>query len=343
VRKRWLTFAALAVATVLLASLFAVMRGGSASAAHKSSFSACLVTDIGGLNDKSFNHLAYVGLLAAEKQGVKGRVIQSKSSADYIPNLQACVRQGAGITIGVGFLMQDAMDAVASSFPKNKFAIVDVDVTGLKHKPKNVQGLLFKEQEAGYLVGYAAGLWTKLHPIDGQHVIGSVGGIKIPPVDRYIAGYQFGAKKADPGITTVNDYSQDFVAQAKCKEKALNQIANGAGVEFQVAGQCGLGVLDAAKEQHVFGIGVDADQGYLGSWVMTSALKRVDVAVHSAITAARAGTLKTGVNSTFGAKRNGVGYGKWSSKVPVSIRSAVAAQLKRLKAGTVKGIPTTVK
>jgi Uncharacterized ABC-type transport system, periplasmic component/surface lipoprotein len=87
----------------------------------------------------------------------------------------------------------------------------------------------------------------------------------------------------------LNDYSQDFVAQAKCKEKALGQIQNGSVVEFQVAGQCGLGVLDAAHEKGIFGIGVDADQGYLGSWVMTSALKRVDVAVNSAITAARAG------------------------------------------------------
>jgi basic membrane protein A len=340
VRKSWLTFAAIAVVTVLLASLFAALRGGTASAARNASFSACLVTDIGGLNDKSFNHLAYVGLQAAQKQGVKGRVIQSKSSADYIPNLKACVQSGAGITIGVGFLMQDAMDAVASSFPKNKFAIVDVDVTGLKHKPKNVQGLLFKEQEAGYLVGYAAGLWTKQK---GGTAIGSVGGIKIPPVDRYIAGYQFGAKKADPGVQTLNDYSQDFVVQSKCKEKALNQIAQGSDVEFQVAGQCGLGVLDASHEKNIFGIGVDADQGYLGSWVMTSALKRVDVAVKSAIVAAKAGQLKTGVNAQFGASKNGVGYGKWSSKVPASIKSAVAAQFALLKAGKVKGIPTVVK
>src|SRR5205809_1829410 len=94
-----------------------------ASAAGKKQFSACLVTDIGGLNDKSFNHLAFVGLQTAEKNGIKGRVIQSHSPADYIPNLQACVRTGAGITIGVGFLMTDAMDAVASSFPSNKFAI----------------------------------------------------------------------------------------------------------------------------------------------------------------------------------------------------------------------------
>jgi basic membrane protein A len=340
VRKRWLSLAALAVATVLLASVFAAMRGSSASAAHKAAFSACLVTDIGGLNDKSFNHLAFVGLQTAEKSGIKGRVITSKSPADYIPNLQACVKSGAGITIGVGFLMQDAIDAVASSFPTNKFAIVDVDATGLKHKPKNVEGLLFKEQEAGYLVGYAAGLWAKSQ---SGVAVGSVGGLKIPPVDRYIAGYQFGAKKAFPGIKTLNDYSQDFVVQAKCKEKALNQIAQGSVVEFQVAGQCGLGVLDAARSKSLFGIGVDADQGYLGSHVLTSATKHVDVAVSSAIKSAQAGKLLGGKNLVFDAKVNGVGYGKWSSKAPASIKAAVAAQFKLLKAGKIKGIPATVK
>jgi basic membrane protein A len=320
--------------------MFAAMRGSSASAAHQAAFSACLVTDIGGLNDKSFNHLAFVGLQTAEKAGIKGRVIQSKSPADYIPNLKACVQSGAGITIGVGFLMSDAMDAIASSYPNNKFAIVDVDVTGLKHKPKNVEGLLFKEQEAGYLVGYAAGLWAKSH---NGAAVGSVGGLKIPPVDRYIAGYQFGAKKADPGLKTLNDYSQDFQATAKCKEKALNQIAQGSVVEFQVAGQCGLGVLDAAHSKGMFGIGVDADQGYLGSWVMTSALKKVDVAVNAGIKSAKAGTLQGGKNVIFSAKVNGVGYGKWSSKTPASIKSAVAAQFVLLKAGKVKGIPATVK
>jgi len=335
-----LSLAVLAIATVLLASMFAAMRGSSASAAHKASFSACLVTDIGGLNDKSFNHLAYVGLQTAQKHGIKGKVIQSKSPADYIPNLKACVASGAGVTIGVGFLMTDAMDAIASSYPSNKFAIVDVDVTFMKHKPKNVEGLLFKEQEAGYLVGYAAGLYVK-----ATHgtAVGSVGGLKIPPVDRYIAGYQFGAKKADPGIKVLNDYSQNFVAQAKCKEKALNQIAQGSTVEFQVAGQCGLGVLDAARSKNLFGIGVDADQGYLGTHVMTSALKKVDVAVYTAITGAKAGTVKGGTNAVFGASVDGVGYGKWSPKVSSAIRTAVAAQFKLLKAGKIKGIPSTVK
>jgi basic membrane protein A len=315
--------------------------GAQARAAHRATFTACLVTDIGGLNDKSFNHDAYLGLLQAQKKlHIKGRVIQSKSSSDYIPNLTSCVRQGAGITIAVGFLMQDAIDAVGSSYPSSKFAIVDVDVAGLKHHPKSVLGLIFKEQQAGYLVGYAAGLYAKAQ---GATAVGSVGGIKIPPVDRYIAGFQFGAKKADPGIKTLNDYSNDFVAQNKCKEKALNQIAAGSVVEFQVAGQCGLGVLDAAHQKHVLGIGADADQGYLGPWVMTSALKRVDTSVFTAIKQAHGSGFKGGRNETFDAHNNGVGVGKWSKSIPASIRNAVAQQLRLMKAGKVKGIPSTVK
>jgi len=341
VRKRWLTFATIAVATVLLASLAAVLRGGSASAAPKAGFSACLVTDIGGLNDHGFNHLAYQGLLKAEKlYKVSGIIYQSKSAQDYIPNFQACHQKGAGITIGIGFNMEAAIDQIASSYPNDKFAIVDYDVTTLKHKPKNVEGLLFREQQAGYLVGYAAGLWAKSH---NAKAVGSVGGLKIPPVDRYIAGFQYGAKKADPGITTLNGYSQDFVAQSKCKVVALNQIAQGSAVEFQVAGGCGLGVLDAAHSKKVFGIGVDADQGYLGPWVMTSALKKVDVAVASAIRGAQTNTLKGGKNIQFDALNNGVGYGNWSPTVPASIRAAVKAQAALLKAGKIKGIPTTVK
>jgi len=340
-KSRWLPLAAVAMVAVIVASVGAAASGSSASAAAKKQFSACLVTDIGGVNDKSFNHLAYVGLQKAQTTAqVKGRVIQSKSPQDYIPNLSTCVRQGAGITIGVGFLMTDAMDAVATKFPKAKFAIVDVNVSSLKHHPKNVQGLLFKEQEAGYLVGYMAGLYAKSKSITA---VSSVGGIKIPPVDRYIAGFQYGAKKADPGITTLNGYSQDFVDQAKCKEVALDQIAQGSGVVFQVAGQCGLGALDAAKEKGAFGIGVDADQFYLGSHIMTSALKRVDVAVFSAITAAQNGKLKMGIDAVYDAKKNGVGFGKVSPKIPAAIKTKVNAQLTLLKAGKIKGIPQAVK
>jgi basic membrane protein A len=302
-----------------------------------------LVTDIGGLNDKSFNHLAYVGLQRAQSQlGVQGRVLESKANADYIPNLSQLAQQGYDLVIGVGFLMSDAIDTVATKFPNTNFAIIDFPNVALKHKPKNVRGLIFKEQEAGYLVGYLAGLLEKSQS-SSKGVISSVGGQKIPPVDHYIAGYQFGAKAADPGIKTLNGYSQDFVDQAKCKEIALNQISQGSDVVFQVAGGCGLGALDAAKEKNVWGIGVDADQAYLGSQMLSSALKKVDVAVFAAIKTAQDGTFTGGADTVFDATNGGVGIGKISAKVPQDIVTKVRAQQAKLASGSVPGIPDTVK
>jgi basic membrane protein A len=299
-----------------------------------------LVTDIGGLNDRSFNQLAYQGLQRAQSQlGIDGRVLTSKSNADYVPNLSTLAQQHYDLVIGVGFLMADAMDTVASKFPNTKFAIIDVDVTTqLKHKPKNVEGLLFKEQEAGYLAGYMAGLYMK---DKGGTTIGSVGGQKIPPVDHYIAGYQAGAKAADPKIKTLNGYSQDFVAQDKCKEIALNQIQQGAKVVFQVAGQCGLGVIDAAKEKGVQAIGVDADQAYLGPQVMTSAEKHVDVAVFDTIKEAQGGSIKGGQNTIFDVKTNGVGIGKTNS-VGAKYLTEVKAVQRKIASGQLSNIPDTV-
>jgi basic membrane protein A len=300
-----------------------------------------LVTDIGGLNDRGFNHLSYLGLVRAQRElGIEQRVYQAKSTQDYVPNLSTFARGGYDLTIGVGFTEATAIDTVATNFPKSKFAIVDVDQTEEPHKPPNLLGLLFKEQETGYLVGYLAGLEEKRQP--GKDVIGSVGGQKQPPVDRFIAGYQAGAKAADPGITVLNNYSEDFSDQAKCKQIALNQIEQGAGAIFQVAGGCGLGALDAAKEKGVWGIGVDADQSFLGPHILTSAVKRVDTAVFDAIKLVVDGKFKGG-NITFGLKDNGVGIGKISPKVPKSEVAKVMQIRADIIAGKIKNIPTTVK
>jgi basic membrane protein A len=300
-----------------------------------------LVTDIGGLNDRSFNQLAYQGLTTSEKQlGVQGRVLPSHQNSDYIPNLSTLAQQHYDLVIGVGFLMADAMATVAKKFPQTKFAIIDVDATTLKGKPTNVEGLLFKEQEAGYLAGYMAGLYMK---DNGGDTISSVGGQKIPPVDHYIAGYQAGAKAADPSIKTLNGYSQDFVDQSKCKEIALNQIQQGAKVVFQVAGQCGLGALDAAKEKGVQGIGVDADQGYLGSHILTSAMKKVDVAVETAIKNVQSGSgFQGGQNATFDLKNDGVGIGKPNAQ-GAKYLAKVNAVKKKIVSGQISNIPDTVK
>jgi len=304
-----------------------------------STFKVGLSTDTGGLNDRSFNHLAYVGLQRAQRDlGIHTKVVQATSPSDYIPNLSSLARQGYNLVIGVGFTEIDALKAVAKQFPKTRFAIVDVsnaDEGGLK----NVQGLLFKEQEAGYLAGYAAGIAAKAR---GGTTVSSVGGQKQPPVDRYIAGYQAGAKAAFPGVKLLNGYSQDFDNQAKCKELALNQIAKGSVVVFQVAGGCGLGALDAAKEKGVWGIGVDADQGYLGTHVLTSALKRVDTAVYDSIKDAHEGRFKGGTDTVYGLSVDGVGIGAFSPKAPAGISAKVHAVRQQIAEGKIKNIPTTV-
>ena len=315
--------------------------GTTTSAGGGESIRVGLVTDIGGLDDRSFNFLANQGLERAQSElGVDGRVVVSRANADYVPNLTSLAQQDYDLVIAVGFLMADAVDVVAKRFPDVSFAIIDYSQAELKSKPANVRGLLFKEQEAGYLVGYLAGLVTK-EEAGSKLVLGSVGGQKIPPVDRYIAGYQAGAKKAASGITRLNAYSQDFVDQAKCKEAALDQIARGAHVVFQVAGQCGLGVLSAAKEKNVWGIGVDADQAYLGPHVLTSALKKVDVAVYDTIKAVQDGSFGGGEDSTFDVASGGVGLGEIAADVPAELVSRVNQVQDEIAAGKVQ-IPTTV-
>jgi len=318
------TFRAIAIALTFAVGAFGVAACGSSDSGGSSSGSSSsastapqgkkikvgLVTDIGGLNDRSFNQLANQGLQNAIKQlGVDGRVLISKQNSDYIPNLTTLAQQKYDLIIGNGFLMADAVETAAKKFPQQKFAIIDYSPLAMKSKPKNVVGLPFKEQEAGYLVGYLAGLYAK----DNGGSVSSVGGQKIPPVDHYIAGFQAGAKKANPSVKTLNGYSQSFTDQAKCKEIALDQIAKGSKVVFQVAGSCGLGAIDAAKEKSMQAIGVDADQSYLGPQIITSALKKVDVAVFDAIKSVQDNTYKGGADVTASLKTNGVGIGKIST------------------------------
>jgi basic membrane protein A len=313
--------------------------GGGGGEAQGESIKAGMVTDIGGLDDRSFNFLANKGMEQAQSElGTDTRVVVSDSNGDYVPNLTTLAQQQFDLIVPVGFLMADATNTVASKVPSANFAIVDYSAALLKDKPKNVQGLLFKEQEAGYLVGYLAGLWAKDNK---AKTVSSVGGQKIPPVDRYIAGYQAGAEAAYPGIETLNGYSQDFIDQAKCKEIALDQIAQGSKVVFQVAGRCGLGALDAAKEKGVQGIGVDADQGYLGPHVLTSALKKVDVAVFQAVKRAQAGNFKGGTDVIATVENGGVGLGKLSAE-----GQKYAAQMDEIEdqiaSGEIKDIPDTI-
>jgi basic membrane protein A and related proteins len=310
--------------------------GGSGTTASSGSsggaFKVGLVTDIGGLNDHGFNHLSYEGLLQAEHQlGVKGTVLQSTSGADYIPNLTKLAQAGNKLVIAVGFLMAAPLEKVAKQYPNTHFAIVDSPGGVAPDTASNIEGIDFAEQEAGYPAGYLTGLYLKAH---GYSTASTVGGQSIPPVNLYIAGFQAGVKAADPSAKLLNAYSQDFVDESKCKELALNQINAGSKVVFQVAGACGLGVISAGAQTHTQVIGVDADQSYLQpSLVLTSAEKRVNTGVFTAIKNLKAGQFSANLQENM--KNGGVGIGKIDA-AGQPYASKINAVIAGIKSGKIK-------
>jgi basic membrane protein A and related proteins len=279
--------------------------GGTSSSG--SNFKVGLVTDIGGLNDHGFNHLSYEGLLQAESQlGVKGTVLQSTSGSDYVPNLTRLAAAGNNLVIAVGFLMADAVQTVATKYPNVHFAIIDNPGGTAPDTAKNIEGIDFAEQQAGYPAGYLAGLYLKEK---GYTTASSVGGQSIPPVTDYIGGFQAGVKAADPSAKLLNAYSQNFTDESSCKELALNQINAGSKVVFQVAGACGLGVISAGVSTKTQVIGVDADQSYLApTLVLTSAEKKVNTGVFTAIKDLMNGQFSSNLQENI--NNGGVGIGK---------------------------------
>ncbi len=346
----------LTILAMLLAACGSTTGGGASTPTTcKSSVKVALVTDIGGLNDRSFNQLAYAGYKKAEAQYCfTEKVIQTQSQNDYVKNLTLAA-QSADLVIAVGFLMQVPLDQVAKTYASKKFAIVDgcatLTIGGNCDPLPNVAQLFFKEQEAGCLVGAVAGQMeldgkAKIPKLLGKSTIGAVGGIEVPAVDRYIAGYKFCAKKVDPSVKVYVNFSQSFTDTAKCKDVALSQInQHQADIIFQVAGGCGVGALDAADSKGVFGIGVDADQGYLHSSIITSAIKRVDSAVYDIVKDVEDGTYANFVaNPTkFDLAHDGVGYATPSSDVPDDAKMTALSYKQQILAGTLtppEAIPT---
>jgi basic membrane protein A and related proteins len=337
------------LAVLMLAAVLAALLPAGGSARTDATFKAALISDVGHFNDKSFNQSQLAGLnLAKRKLKIQTLAIQSNNSSDYIPNLTSAIRQNSNLVIAAGFLMADALKTVAAQFPNTHFAITDDTVSSQFGDFKgadvhNIQGLTYATQQNSYLIGCMAAMVTKA--AKGKQVIGVVGGIKIPPVDIFLAGYEAGAKKCVKGTTVLKGYSQDFVKQDLCKNVAENQIAAGAHVVFAVAGLCGLGALSAAKDHGIWGVGVDRDQSFLGTYILTSAVKRVDVGVYNAIRAAKAGKYKGGSNAVFNLKNKGVALGKISPKLKgklrVQILAKVAVLQKQIIAGKIK-IPTAV-
>jgi basic membrane protein A and related proteins len=337
-----LAIVALAFVLAACGSSSSSSSGGSSSTSSSSSssgggYKVGLVTDIGGLNDHGFNHLSYEGLLQAESQlGVKGTVLQSNSGADYTPNLTRLAAAGNKLVIAVGFLMAAPLENVAKQYPNVHFAIIDSPGATAPDTAKNIEGIDFAEQEAGYPAGYLAGLYLKEHHYT---TASSVGGQPIPPVTLYIAGYQAGVKAADPSAKLLNAYSNNFTDESSCKELALNQINAGSKVVFQVAGGCGLGVISAGVQTHTQVIGVDADQSYLApSLVLTSAEKMVNTGVFTAIKDLQNGQFSSNLEENM--KNGGVGIGK-IGPAGTAFASQVNSVITQIKDGKITP-PTTL-
>ena len=290
----------------------------------KSSFKAALVSDIGKFTDKGFNESQLHGLTTAESQlGITGIPLQSNSTSDYAPNFNTSIQKGAKLVIAAGFLLAPTMATYAKKFPNIDFAITDYTVhtspfadkkgNVLPQFQKNVEGLTYDANESGCLVGVLA---AKMAQKMGGNVVGAVGGIKIPPVDIWIAGYKYCVDKVVPGMKVLVQYSNDFVATDKCQQVAQNEIGQGAKVLFQVAGGCGLGTLKAADAANIWGIGVDVDQYNDAKRVLTSGVKRVDTGVFNAIQQAKSGHFKGGQDLVFNLKNHGMGVGKINPAVP---------------------------
>jgi basic membrane protein A len=319
------------------------------STGSSSSMLVALVSDIGKFNDRSFNQSQLEGLNRAKSElGIQTLPLQSNATSDYVPNFTQAVRRNAGLTIAAGFLLADTLETVAARFPDAKFAITDYCAKGaptcitgsvLKKNHPNVMGLDFAANQSGCLVGYLAAEMVKKQ--GGKQVIGAVGGLHIPPVDIWIAGYQYCAKLFNPQIKVLTGYSGDFVKSDLCKTVAGNQIAQGAQVLFQVAGGCGLGTLTAAAQAGIWGIGVDKDQYNDAKRVLTSGVKRVDLGVLNVIKATKDGKFKGNTDLQFTLANGGMSVGKINPAVPQALIDKMNALKQRIISGEVT-VPTTL-
>jgi basic membrane protein A len=312
--SRWL-LAAGAIALVAALAVGSAFGGSKGPNAPKAGYKAALVSDVAGFNDNGFNKNQLKGLNRAKsKLGVVADPIVSHASTDYQPNYNKAIHDGNQLIIAAGFLLGDTMKQYATQYPNVKFAITDDPVAAVGGL-KNEEGITYATQEGGCLVGVLA---AKMAQKMGHKVIGVAGGLKIPPVDSYIAGYKYCAQKAVKGTKVKVQYSGDFEDQTKCSTIAQNEINQGAQVIFQVAGLCGDGALKEASKLHKWGIGVDADEYSVAKRILTSALKKTDVGVYNTVLGASKGHFKGGKDLIFNLKNSGVGVGKITPKVPKS-------------------------
>ncbi|HEU5434545.1 MAG TPA: BMP family ABC transporter substrate-binding protein [Thermomicrobiales bacterium] len=314
----------------VVASLLAVpvvAAGGVRLAGAQSNLTVTMVTDTAGLGDQNFNDLAKRGLdEAAAKLGVKTAVIESRDQAAYVPNLTQAA-ESSDLTIGVGFLLTDAITEVANQYADKKFLLID----SVSDAP-NVASVTFKEQQGAFLAGVVAGKMTKTNKL------GVVGGVKIPPVVRYVVGFEAGAKSVNPAVDVIVAYADNFDDPALGKELSLAQYNQGADIVFPVAGKTGVGSFDAAKEKGpgVWVIAADVDQSQLGAqYQLAVARKGVDTAVFTVTKELVDGDFKGGPQ-TLGLKEDGVGLATPGDHVPQD----VLALVDRYKAAIIAGALT---
>lgn len=292
---------------------------------------------LGGGMEDPWSRALYRGLARAVKElGVKGRALTAGPREGSLPTFAYFARRGYDLVIASSPFQAADLDIAAREYPGVKFLLTDPSAE-LSHRHPNVQGTLFKVEEAAYLAGYLAALTERSRP--GPDVVSSVGGAKVPPVDRFIAGFQAGARKAVPGIRTPNAYANSYLIPTKCRSIALRQIARGSGVVFPVAGLCGRGALAAAREQRRFGIGVDVDQSGLGPHVLTSVVKRLDLVVFRAVVSLREGRFRGGVDRVYGLRDGGVALGRISRSVPRGLVARLAPVRRQIVTGRVS-VPT---
>ncbi len=333
----------MAVTLVMVAAiLWAIPRADVQAQAKK--FKVGIVYDVGGRGDLSFNDMAYAGLLRAQKEfagKVETRDLEPTAGGE---NREELLRLLAGekydLIFGVGFLFTDSITRVAKEFKTVKFGIID----GFIPDQPNVVSLTFKEHEGSFLVGAAAALKSK------TGTVGFVGGMKIPLIEKFEVGFIAGAKYVKPSIKVVSDYAgttgEAFRDPVKGKELALAQYDRGADIIYHASGGTGIGVFEAAVVKKRLAIGVDADQSLTvkpnqAPQILTSMMKRVDVAVFETIRAVVNGKYTAGVQE-FGLKENGVGYAvnKFNRAQIASIQPRLEALRRDIISGKIK-VPST--
>lgn len=288
-----------------------------------------MVTDTGGVNDQSFNQSAWEGLqMAGEDFGVKVSYLESSQEADYAPNLDTLYDNGNSLIWGIGFLMNDAIEEAAQTNPDVNYAIID---NSFLEPSENLLGVVFREEECSYLVGYIAGKMTETNNV------GFVGGMDFDVIHHFHYGFMAGVKDANPDCEIQVQYAGDFSDVPKGKAIANQMYQAGADIVFHAAGFTGNGVIEAAKENDKWVIGVDKDQNSLApDNVLTSAVKRVDNAVYNVTQSLVEGKFEGGMNIAYGLAEKGVGIAPTSDMhVPADILAEVADLEQQIIDGTI--------